>query len=154
MVTVVLSRKKGGVLVEAPKIEIASMDAAKFYGYRGDEALRLHGMTLPDLLERIRPFMRPGDFEAFLKDQTRIGSDYNEGKPVTAEVPIVFNGGHPFLEYRKRVFYPVLSHSVTEGDGEDEKEYLTVLYMDLRKIPKKVFGYVNGAKDLQLVGAR
>jgi hypothetical protein len=95
VVTRVLSRKKAGLLVEGPKIEDASHDAAEFYGYRGDEAKRLHGMTLADLLERLRPFMKPGDFDAFRSDQMRMGNDYNEGKPVMAEIPIVFNGGTP-----------------------------------------------------------
>lgn len=129
VVTVVLSRKTGGK-AEA-SIKVASSDAARFYGYAAGEAARLKGKTLGDLALILQRFMEPEDYDAFVADQLRVNRDYEETGLAWARVPIRFNNRHRDIGFRNTEYYPIISHSIVEGTGEEAEHYIHVLYVNL-----------------------
>jgi hypothetical protein len=128
VVTVVLSR---GGSADKPASKVASGEAARFYGYAGDNAERLKGKTLEDLLDILRRYMDPDDYERFRSDQTRVSEDYGIYGRAWARVPIKFNNRHPDDGFRNKEFYPIISHSIVEKGSEADEHYVHVLYVNL-----------------------
>lgn len=128
VVTVVLSRTGA---TERPAISVASSEAARFYGYAADKANSLKGKTLDDLLEVLRRYMNPEDYDQFRLDQERVGRDYSSFGRAWAQVPIKFNDRHPDDGFRNRVYYPIISHSIIEKSSGADEVYVHVLYVNL-----------------------
>ncbi len=128
VVTVVLSRSGAK---ERPAIKVASSEAARFYGYAADKANSLKGKTLDDLLEVLRTYMNPEDYDQFRLDQERVGRDYASFGRAWAQVPIKFNSHHPDDGFRNREYYPIISHSIIEKSAGADEAYVHVLYVNL-----------------------
>jgi hypothetical protein len=133
VVTVVLARKRGGQ-PEAPTVETASFEAAMFYGYSPYDKHRLKGKTLLDLLGLLAKYMSPEDYQDFAKDQEKVGKAYADTGRAWAKVPIRFNASHPYEAFRNKTFYPIISHSLVERHGEEEEDYIHVLYVNIENL--------------------
>jgi len=153
VVTVVLS-KTHGQQPEPATIKVASRDAARFYGYTADAADRLKGKTLQDLLRMLQRYMDPGDFDAFVEDQARVGQDYQQYERAWARVPIKFNSRHPDDGFRNQAYYPIISHSIVETSGEDVEDYIHVLYVNLLKLLEHLPGAPSGVPAAGSGGGR
>jgi hypothetical protein len=144
VVTVVLSR---GGTADKPAIKVASGEAARFYGYAADKAERLKGKTLEDLLEILRRYMDPDDYDRFMQDQERVGKDYAMYGRAWARVPIKFNNRHPDDGFRNREYYPIISHSIVEKGAEADEHYVHVLYVNLPLLLENLPRGTRGSGD-------
>jgi len=144
VVTVVLATRRGGK-PESAKIKVGSIDAARFYGFGSYGLDRLKGKTLTDLLAIVEKYMEPADFRAFVDDQVRVATEYQERGGAWASVPIRFNQSHPEREFRGRTFYPIISHSILESRGEEQEDYIHVLYVDTANVPPGLFAAAGPA---------
>lgn len=134
-VTVVLTIKKAGTV--NAEIRASSNKASRFYGY-SDEREPLTGHSTAELLSRLAQWMDPQDFKEFSEDQSRVFTDYNNGGEAHAKVPIKFNDKHPNDDFKNKAFLPIIvkfSGSKKVKD-EREEELITVLYLDVGKVPK------------------
>jgi hypothetical protein len=128
VVTVVLSKSGAN---EKPAIKVASSEAARFYGYAADKANSLKGKTLADLLDVLRRYMNPEDYDQFMRDQERVSRDYASYGRAWAQVPIKFNNRHPDDGFRNKEYYPIISHSIIEKSAGADEAYVHVLYVNL-----------------------
>ena len=128
VVTVVLSKSGAS---DKPSIKVASGEAARFYGYAADKAESLKGKTLEDLLEILRRYMNPEDYDQFMRDQERVSRDYAAFGRAWAQTPIKFNNHHPDDGFRNKEYYPIISHSIIEKNAEADEAYVHVLYVNL-----------------------
>lgn len=136
VVTVVLTSSRG----DMPSVEVASIDAARFYGFGSYGADRLKGKGLGELLDILEHYMTPDDFKAFKEDQQRVAVDYSRKGGAWAKVPIRLDDRHPERHLRNKVFYPIISHSILETRGQDREDYIHVVYIDVSNLPAEIFG--------------
>lgn len=141
-VTVVFSlRRVGGRSPENPVIKSVSPQANQFYGY-SCESSELIEKDASFLIERIRPWMNPEDYRAFIEDQqillTHCLSKDIKHDEMFARIPILFNHEHPHDSYRGKTFLPIIVFIKEEKYGITIQDWLTILYLDIDKLPREL----------------
>ena len=84
-------------------------------------------------LERITPFLRAGNLEAFIEDQTRLSSNIIFGDGFDqAKVPLEITADHPRAGYKNKVFLPCMIGKRTVGDNTDAPHmtYLLITFIE------------------------
>ncbi len=141
--TAVLAVKKGDKLTGAT-LRGASTKANEFFGKRA-ESKDLTDKNGQELMNLLREWMNPDDYDAFLKDQNRLFAQYGADQEAHAKVPVIFNDKHPNESYRHGIFLPVIvSLGSEEKKKSDESEQiLEITYLDLKPLIPIVEKYKN-----------
>lgn len=128
--TVVRIVKVDGHISEV-RLEEVSLHAARFFGSMASE--NIMSVSRQDLLVKLRAYMDEDDYLEFLKDQKRLFSDLDQGYPLKARVPVIFNNEHPHLEYRGRAFLPVIVGMRTPRtrDKRRSEQLVQTAYLDV-----------------------
>ena len=132
--TAVLVAKKGDRFTSATLQDI-STKANEFFGKRA-ESKDLIGKSGGELIEMLRHWMEPADYEAFVQDQNRLLKQYSADQEAHAKVPTVFNDKHPHQSHKHGIFLPVIVSLEPEEKKESERseQVLEITYLDLRPI--------------------
>lgn len=146
--TAVLAVKKGDKLTGAT-LRGASTKANEFFGKRA-ESKDLTDKNGQELMNLLREWMNPDDYDAFLKDQNKLFAQYGADQEAHAKVPVIFNDKHPNGSYRHGIFLPVIvSLGSEEKKKSDESEQiLEITYLDLKPFIPIVEKYKNSPDRL------
>ncbi len=111
-----------------------SSSCRDFYGFA--DYVDLSGKPVQELVANLQQFVDPpgSHWDDFQQDQIKVMEKYSGGKLPLAQVPIHFNVDHPYYPYR--TFVPLIVER-TVGAGGDLSR---ILYLDVAKLPKGVFG--------------
>ena len=140
--TVVLAIKKGSQL-KAATLQGASVKANEFFGLRA-ESKELIGKSGPELMEKLRPWMDPVDYEALEKDQQRLFKQYSADQNAHAKVPVRFNSQHP--NHPNGRFLPVIVSlgPETKKNSDQSEQIIEITYLDLKSVVPIVEKYKKG----------
>lgn len=139
--TAVLIVKKGSTLTDVT-LKAVSDKSNEFFGKRS-ESNELIGRTGKDLLEILREWMDPTDYEAFKEDQKRVFKQYGHDRDAFAKVPVVFNSKHPNPKYQNGVFLPVIVSlgRVEQKSSEESEQLIQIDYLDVSRFVPVVEEY-------------
>jgi hypothetical protein len=113
------------------KLLKCSRSCMEFYGYAGNDDLS--NKTLQELIDNLQSFIDKPHWDEFLKDQAIVYEKYVRGELPLAQIPIRFNGQHPY--FPGRTFVPLIIER-TVGEGPD---ITRVLYLDIAQLPKGAY---------------
>jgi hypothetical protein len=123
---------------EDPPTEVVDFDDdfSRFFGYANKAAaLKDAPLTLDRLLDRIRRYLEPDDWEKFSEEQNKLTeSMVKHYEPARATVPIKFNSSHPFGQFKCKSFLPCMIASATDADGNLDgsyRMYLLIAYINM-----------------------
>jgi hypothetical protein len=111
-----------------------SSSCREFYGYA--DYVDLSDKPVQELVSNLQPFVDPpgSHWDDFQQDQIKVMEKYTGGKLPLAQVPIHFNVDHPYYPYR--TFVPLIVERSIGAAGDLSR----ILYLDVAKLPKGVFG--------------
>jgi hypothetical protein len=111
-----------------------SRSCREFYGYA--DYVELLDRPVKELVSNLQPFVDPpgSHWDDFLQDQIKVMEKYTGGKLPLAQVPIHFNVDHPY--YPTKTFVPLIVERTVGTEGDISR----ILYLDVVKLPKGVFG--------------
>ena len=130
---VLVLNAKAGNMAQAT-IQKASATAEAFYGFAPNSGENLVGKELTELIEILKDWMNPDDYEAFVADQRTNGARFAKGRLSAARIPVVFNNEHPTPALRGKSFLPFTLH-LSQGAGGS---FMTILYLDLKELPSQL----------------
>lgn len=138
--TVVYVLKKGGEINKAELLRLSGQ-ANLFFGKETDSR-ELFKADSSHLSKTLKQWMDEDDYDAFLKDQTRLFSEYAKGGVVHAEVPVIFNDKHP--NYPNETFLPVIVHLSDPDEQKDATgQSLEIAYLNIEQIAPVVKKYTT-----------
>jgi TIR domain len=137
----VLSAKSGDVADAT--IQEASSSAEVFYGFPPNSGA-LVGKKITDLLEILKAWVDPDDFEKFVTDQKSNAERFAKGMLSSARVPIVFNDRHPNPDLHGKKFLPFGLHLSQGGGGS----FMTILYLDLKELPPQLIRQLRSGRPI------
>jgi hypothetical protein len=133
-----VSLGKRGEFEDDPPTKVVDFDDnfSRFFGYASKAAaLKDAPLTLGRLLDRIKRYVDPDDWEKFSEEQNKLtDSTVKHSEPAKATVPIRINRSHPFDQFKCKSFLPCMTASATDADGNLDgsyRMYLLIAYIDM-----------------------
>jgi hypothetical protein len=112
----------------------SSPTAQSFFGYVSKAAAHKDGpLTLDRLLDRLKKYLDPDDWEKFSEEQNKLTESLIKNyEPARATVPIRINSSHPYDQFKSKSFLPCMTAYATDADGNWDgpyRMYLLIVYI-------------------------